>query len=65
MAEELLDGADVLPAFEKMGCKRVAEGMTRNPLVDPCRLRGAGHGPLYDGLVEMVPPFPPLPVTPS
>ncbi len=33
MAQQLLDGADVLPAFQEMSCKGVAEGVAACSMV--------------------------------
>ena len=55
MAEELLDGADVVAAFEEVGGERMAEGGSTGALVDAGGADGAGHGALYVGLVVVMP----------
>jgi len=56
VTQELLDGADVVAAFQQMGGKAVTQGMTVDPLTDRGR-----HGRLFDALLQavfmdMVPP---------
>lgn len=43
VARELLHGPDVVPSFEQMCGKGMAEGMTRHPLSDPRCLRRIGR----------------------
>ena len=43
VAKHLLDGAEIGPSFEKMGCEGVAEGMRRHFLAD-----SGGFGKLLD-----------------
>jgi hypothetical protein len=55
VAEELLDGADVLTALPKVGREGVTEGVATGTLVDAGRADGSGHGALHVRLVVMVP----------
>jgi hypothetical protein len=57
VAEELLDGADVVTALQKVGGEGVAEGVAAGTLVDAGRADGAGHGALHVRLMVVVPAF--------
>lgn len=54
MAEEFLNSADVIAAFEEVGSKTVAEGMRGDQLVYFCGEGGLLNGPLEICLVEVV-----------
>jgi hypothetical protein len=54
VAQELLDGADVVAVLKEMGRERVAERMAGDALGDASRAGGAGNGGLKDSLVEVV-----------
>ena len=56
VAEELLDGADVVAGLEKVGCETVAQGVAGGGLGDARGADGAVDGALHAGLVEVVPP---------
>jgi hypothetical protein len=56
VAQELLDGADVLTALQKVGRDGVTEGVATGTLVDAGRADGSGHGALHVRLVVIVPP---------
>jgi hypothetical protein len=65
MAEELLDRADVIRAFEQVCGERVAKCVTPDALGQarfPTRL---GRGPLYRGLVQVKPRGGTKPVIPA
>ncbi len=49
VAEELLDGANVVAGFEEMGGKAVAEGMAAGWLLD-----AGGDDGLFDGVLEVL-----------
>ena len=55
MAEELLDGTDVVSALQKVGGERMAEGVAAGALVDAGRAYSACHGALYVRLVVVMP----------
>lgn len=57
MAEELLDGADVVAGFEEVGGEGVTKGVTGDATGDADRESGVVHGALDRALVEMVPVF--------
>lgn len=57
VTEELLDSADVVSAFQKVGGERMAEGVATGTLLDAGRLHGAGHGALNVRLVVVMPAF--------
>jgi len=54
MAEELVDGADVMAALEQVRGKGVPERMAGYPLVDSSLFRRIGHRALNDGLVQVM-----------
>ncbi len=56
MAEELLDGANVVTGFEEVGRKAVAKGVTRRRFADLRGFDGDVECPLNHGLVKMVAP---------
>ncbi len=56
MAEEVLDGANVVASFEEVGGKAVAQGVRADVLRDGGEERGAANGTLEDGFVEVVSP---------
>lgn len=58
VAEELLDGADVVSIFEQMGRERVAKGVAGNALGQPGGLRGPSDGPLHSRGVKVKPADP-------
>ena len=53
VTEQLLDGADVVAAFEQVGREAVAQGV-RADAWGGRHARGAAGRPLQDGLVEVV-----------
>lgn len=55
VAEELLDGADVVTALQQVGGEGVAKGMATGTLVDASRADGAGHGSLHVRLMGVMP----------
>ena len=55
VAEELLDGADVVPVLEQVGGEGVAQGVRCGSLRDPGSAHRAFHDPLENGLVQVVP----------
>jgi hypothetical protein len=55
MAEELLDRADVRPAFEQVCGERVPERVAADALGQPRFAPRLGHRPLYDRLVQVKP----------
>ena len=55
VAEELLDGADVVAGFEEMGRERVAEGVTGDSAGDADGERTVVDGALDRALVVMMP----------
>ena len=55
MAEQLLNGADVVTRFKQMGGEGVTQRMGADPLVDAGRVRRLFNGALQSVLVEMVP----------
>src|SRR5438093_1466082 len=54
MAEQLLNGADVVPRFEKMHLERMPEGVARRVFVNAGEAHGAVNGTLHDSFVEVV-----------
>jgi hypothetical protein len=54
MAEELLDGADVVTAFEEVRGKGVTQGVAADALGETCCPRGLSDCLLHDGFVEVV-----------
>jgi hypothetical protein len=54
VAEELLDGADVVAAFEQVGGERVAEGVAGDAFGELRVLGGAADGALDHRLVQVV-----------
>src|SRR5262245_6852596 len=54
VAEELLDGPDVVPGFKEVGRKRVAKRVAGHPLREPCLATGICHCPLDDRLVQVI-----------
>jgi len=54
VAEQLLDGPDVVTLLEQVGGKRVTEGVARGRLGNPGTADRILHGALEDGFVEMV-----------
>jgi hypothetical protein len=54
VAEELLDGADVVASLEEVGGKGVAEGVAANALGELGGDGGLANGALEDGFVEVV-----------
>jgi hypothetical protein len=57
VAQELLDGADVVTALQQMSGEGVTERVAAGALVDPGRADGSGHGALHVRLVVMMPAF--------
>ncbi len=55
MAEELLDGADVVAALEQVGREGMAERVGRRGLGEAGQAHGDGEAPLHDRLVEVMP----------
>src|SRR2546425_506667 len=63
VAEQLLDGSDVVAALQKVGRKRMAQGVAARGLGDAGLAYGNLDEPLQDGLVQvMAPPLPRLEV---
>ena len=54
VAEELLDGADVVAGFEQMGGKTVAQGVAGGGFRDACFQNGSAEGALGHGFVKVV-----------
>ncbi len=54
MAEELLDGANVVAIFEQLGGKRVTKRMAARPLGEARLAYGGPDGALDDGLMKVV-----------
>lgn len=54
VAEEFLDGADVVAALEEVGGEGVAEGVGCDAFVDSCGLLGFADGALEGGFVDVV-----------
>lgn len=54
VAEQLLDGADVVAGFEEVGGEGVAEGVAADALGELCGERCLADGTLNDGFVEVV-----------
>ena len=55
VAEELLDGADVVAVGEQVGSERVAERVAGDALGERGRARGSGDGSLWEAAVQVVP----------
>ena len=55
MAQQFLDGPQVVAVFEKVGGKRVAQRVRRRGLRDAGPPHGLAHRPLNHRLVQMVP----------
>jgi hypothetical protein len=56
VAEQLLDGADVVAALQKVGRERVPKAVAGGGLREVRAERGRAHGPLQNRLVQMVAP---------
>src|SRR5512145_2859877 len=56
VSEEFLDGADVIPSFQEMGCKGVPKRMATSWLGDVCLADSGVHRPLQDQFVDVMPP---------
>jgi len=54
VAEELLDGANIVVIFQEMGRKAVAEGMRADRLGDTGLLGGLADGLLQAALIQVV-----------
>jgi hypothetical protein len=54
VAEEFLDGADIVAGFEEMGGEGVAEGMATDGFGDLGELDGGADGALEDLFIEMM-----------
>ena len=54
VAQQLLDGANVVAVLPQVGGERVPEGVARGGLGDPGAADRLLHRPLKDGFVEMV-----------
>jgi hypothetical protein len=54
VAEQLLDGADVVAVFQQVRCEGVPERVARGRLGDPSDADGVVNGALEDAFVEMV-----------
>jgi hypothetical protein len=65
VAEQLLDGADVVSPLEQVGGEGVASLMTRHPFVDARRPGRVRDGALHDGFVQVMPPLSSFFVAPS
>src|SRR5689334_3682539 len=63
--EELLDGADVVTALQKVGGEGMAEGVAAGTLVDAGRAGGTGHGSLHVRFMVVVPALGGLVLPPS
>ena len=57
VAQEFLDGADIVAAFQQMGGKGVAEGVAAGPLCDAGEHDGVFDGTLDYGFVHVVAAF--------
>ena len=55
VAEELLDGANVVAVLEEVRGKGVAQGVTGGPFGKACADHGQGDGSLEHGLVKVMP----------
>ena len=53
-AHQLLDGSDVLAAFEQVSGKAMAQGVWRGRLMDPSCQHGLTHGLLDQAGIQMV-----------
>ena len=56
MAEELLDGADVVPVLEQMGRESMSHGMRGCPLADARNSNSLFYRTADDRFVQLVPP---------
>jgi hypothetical protein len=56
VAQQLLDGADVVTRLEQVGGERVAQGVTGHPFGELRSPGGLLDGALEDGRVQVVPP---------
>ena len=56
MAEQLLDGADVVAVLQQVGGEAVTEGMAGSVLDQPGSAHGVPEGALDRGLVEVMSP---------
>ena len=54
VAEQLLNGADVISLLDKMGGERMAQGVAADFFVDTCLVCGRGNGALDRPVVYMV-----------
>lgn len=54
MAQELLDRADVMTGFEKMGRERVTERVARGSLGEALFDNGVSYGSLHQGFVDVM-----------
>ncbi len=54
VAEEFLDGADVIVVFEQVGGEGMAEGMAGDALVYTSRYGGCADGPLQAARIQVV-----------
>lgn len=54
MTQEFLNRTDVVARLEQMRGTRVPQGMAGRPLGDTGLENGLAHGPLQDGLVEVM-----------
>jgi hypothetical protein len=57
VAQQLLDGVDVLAPLQQMGGKGMAEGMAAGGLGDPCSCHSLLHGPLHQGGIDGMAPL--------
>jgi hypothetical protein len=54
VAEEFLDGADIVAGFEEVGGEGVAEGVATDGFRDLGELNGGANGALEDLLIEVI-----------
>lgn len=54
VAEELLDGSDIVTAFEQASCEGMPESIARGPLRQSCLRDGLFHGFLKQRFVYMM-----------
>lgn len=57
VAEQLLDGANVISVGEQVGGKRMSKGVTSDPLRESGATGGSRDRPLHRTAVHMVAPF--------
>ncbi len=57
MAQELLNGADIVPVFEQVGRELVAERVAVDRLLDVGVAHRLSEGPLDDALVQVMTPL--------